>query len=132
MKQSPVVHFEMPAKDNDRASKFYSDTFGWNMNKLGPEMGNYLLAGTTETDENRMVKTPGTINGGFFQYQDKEGYRQPHVVIGVDNVKESMELVKQNGGSVEGATMDIPGVGTYASIIDSEGNHVGILQPFQK
>lgn len=129
MKKSPVVHFEMPAKDNARAAEFYRNTFGWGMHELDAQMGNYLLAETTETDENRMVKTPGTINGGFFKYDDKPGMDTPHVVIQVEDIKESIELVKKNGGSIEGDTMDIPSVGTYASIIDSEGNRVGILQP---
>ena len=132
MKQSPVVHFEMPAKDNNRVAEFYKNTFGWDVNILGPEMGNYVLAGTTETDENRMVKTPGAINGGFFKYDDKPGMNQPHVVIQVEDIKNSMELVKTNGGSIEGDTMDIPGVGIYASFIDSEGNRVGMLQPPQR
>ena len=57
MHKSPVVHFEMPAKDNARVAKFYGDTFGWDMVITGPEMQNYVLAGTTDTDENRMVKT---------------------------------------------------------------------------
>ena len=80
----PVVHFEMPAKDKKRTAAFYSTVFGWKMNQLGAEMGEYLLAHTTETDENNMVKTPGAINGGFFPYQDKEGYDVPHLVISVD------------------------------------------------
>lgn len=129
MKKSPVVHFEMPAKDNVRVSKFYKETFGWDMQQTGPEMGNYLVAHTTETDENQMVKTPGTINGGFFKYDDKPGMNTPHVVLNVDDIHEAMDLVKKNGGSIDGDTMDIPGIGIYASVIDTEGNRVGILQP---
>ena len=49
-----------------KTADFYSKVFDWKMNQMGPEMGNYTLAQTTETDENNMVKTPGTINGGFF------------------------------------------------------------------
>lgn len=40
-KMNPVVHFELPVEDRDRASEFYSTVFGWEANKLGPEMGNY-------------------------------------------------------------------------------------------
>ena len=80
---NPVVHFEMPAKDKKRTSEFYSKAFGWQMNQLGEEMGNYLLAGTTPVDENRMPKEPGAINGGFFAYQDKEGFNVPHLIIKV-------------------------------------------------
>lgn len=134
-KMSPVVHFEMPAKDKKRVADFYTQVFGWNMNQLGPEMGDYLLAQTTDTDENRMVKTPGNINGGFFEYQDKPGMNVPHLVISVDNLEESMKAVENSGGKIIGGAAgpgqidDIPGIGRYISFEDSEGNHVGMLQP---
>jgi predicted enzyme related to lactoylglutathione lyase len=129
MKKSPVVHFEMPAKDNTRVSKFYMDAFGWEMIQTGPEMGNYLVAHTAETDENQMVKTPGTINGGFFKYQDTPGMNIPHVIIQVEDLKEAMDAVKTSGGSVNGDPTEISGIGTYVSITDTEGNIVGVLQP---
>lgn len=134
-KMNPVVHFEMPYKDPSRVSKFYSETFGWQMNKLSGEMDNYVLAGTTEADENQMAKEPGAINGGFFEYQDKAGFNIPHVVISVDNLEESMKMVEEAGGKVIGGAKgpgeidDIPGIGRYISFEDSEGNHVGMLQP---
>jgi predicted enzyme related to lactoylglutathione lyase len=130
--KNPVVHFEMPAKDKARVKEFYSKAFGWVMHQLGDEMGSYIVAETAETDENRMVKTPGTINGGFFDYKDDELNRVPHVVISVDNLEESMKAVKDAGGSVEGDPMDIPGIGKYVSIKDTEGNIVGILQPHRR
>jgi predicted enzyme related to lactoylglutathione lyase len=65
-KMNPVVHFEMPAEDRKRMSDFYSNVFGWQTQMLGEEMGNYVTVATTETDENRMPKTPGAINGGFY------------------------------------------------------------------
>jgi predicted enzyme related to lactoylglutathione lyase len=132
-KNNPVVHFEMPAKDRKRVADFYSNAFGWQMNQLGPEMGNYLIAQTTETDENNMVKTPGTINGGFWQ-TEKEN-EPPHIVISVDDIKESMKKVEEAGGKILGGASgpgkvdDIPGIGLYISFEDSEGNRVGMLQP---
>lgn len=130
-----VVHFEMPAKDKKRVADFYASVFGWKMNQLGSEMGNYLLAQTADTDENNMVKTPGAINGGFFDYQEKEGFNTPHLVISVDNLEESIKKVEEAGGKVLGGAKgpgtidDIPGVGRYVSFDDSEGNHIGMLQP---
>lgn len=126
---NPVVHFEMPAKDKKRVSEFYTKAFGWNMEQLGNDMGNYILAGTTETDENNMVKTPGAINGGFFEYKDDELSRAPHIVISVDDIKESIGAVEQAGGKIIGEQMDIPGIGQYVSIRDTEGTIVGMLQP---
>jgi len=128
-KPNPVVHFEMPAKDKKRVSEFYAKVFGWNMMQLGSDMGNYLLAQTTETDEKGMVKTPGAINGGFFDYKDDDFNRAPHLVIAVDNLDESIQAVEKAGGKVEGEKMDIPGVGMYVSFRDSENTVVGMLQP---
>ena len=134
-KMDPVVHFEMPTKDKKRTAEFYSSAFGWQMNQLGAEMGDYLLAQTTETDDKNMVKTPGAINGGFFEYQEKEGFNIPHLVISVDNLEESMKKVEEAGGKILGGSKglgtidDIPGIGRYVSFEDLEGNHVGMLQP---
>ena len=63
---NPVVHFEMPTQDKQRMVAFYAKTFGWKAQMLGPEMGDYVLVTTTETDENARPKTPGAINGGFY------------------------------------------------------------------
>ncbi len=130
-KMNPVVHFEMPYKDKKRLSEFYEKTFGWQMQGMGEEMGNYVLANTTET-ENMRPKNPGTINGGFFPFDpQKPGFQQPSVVIAVDNLAESIEMVKTAGGKILGDPMDIPGVGKFVSIEDTEGNRVGMLQPVQ-
>jgi hypothetical protein len=128
MKQmNPVVHFEMPAEDKARVAKFYTDVFGWKMTQLGPDMGDYLLAQTTEIDENNMIKSPGNINGGF--YQKGEDGTIPHVVISVEDLEAQMELVGNSGGKILGEPMDIPGIGTFVMFIDTEGNRVGMLQP---
>lgn len=130
MKPNPVVHFEMPAKDKKRVSKFYKSAFGWGMQQLGAEMGNYVLATTSPVDKKGMHKNKGAINGGFFEYNPKKlGFQQPSVVIAVDNLKKSMELVKKSGGKVFGKPMEIPGIGLFVSIKDTEGNRVGMLQP---
>lgn len=130
MKMDPVVHFEMPAEDRKRMSDFYSKTFGWQTQQLGADMMEYVLVTTSPTDENTgMPKLPGTINGGFFQKMDDPATHYPSVVIAVDDIKISMQRVKNGGGSVIGEPMEIPGIGQFVSIIDTEGNRVGMLQP---
>lgn len=128
MKMNSVVHFEMPAKDKKRASEFYTEAFGWNMQLMGEEYGGYLLATTTPSNE-KGPKEPGAINGGFFDYKEEEGFNRPHLVISVDNLEESIKVVTEAGGEILGKQMDIPGVGLYISIKDTEGNIVGMLQP---
>jgi hypothetical protein len=123
-----VVHFEMPYDDQVRMTRFYEQAFGWQTQALGEEMGNYVLATTTETGESGPQK-PGAINGGFFPKKPDWPAQHPSLVIAVDNVNESIEKVRHAGGTVLGEPMEIPGVGKYVSFIDTEGNRVSMLQP---
>jgi predicted enzyme related to lactoylglutathione lyase len=130
-KMNPVVHFEMPAENKKRMSEFYSKVFGWQTQQLGPEMGEYMVVTTSESDAKGRPKNPGSINGGFYQKTEDPISHHPSVVIGVDDINKSIQKIKASGGKVLGETMDIPGVGSYASFIDTEGNRLSILQPIQ-
>ena len=129
----PVVHFELPCDDRDRMSDFYSQAFGWEAQKLGPEMGNYTIVKTAETDEKGYPKQKGIINGGLFLRMKDAQY--PTVVIAVEDIHASMKDVEKAGGKViggghkAGEPDDIPGVGLYIAFSDSEGNRIGMLQP---
>ena len=128
---NPVVHFEMPYEDRGRMANFYKSVFGWQTRVLGEDMGNYVLATTTETDE-RGPKRAGAINGGFFPKKPDWPAQYPSVVIAVDDIKESIKKVADAGGEVLGDPMEIPGVGHYVSFIDTEGNRVSMLQPIPR
>jgi predicted enzyme related to lactoylglutathione lyase len=128
---NPVVHFEMPYDNRDRMAKFYESAFGWQTQMLGEEMGNYVLATTTETDENG-PKKPGAINGGFYAKHLDWPAQYPSVVIAVENIKESIRKVADAGGTLLGEPMEIPGVGHYVSFIDTEGNRVSMLEPIPR
>ena len=125
----PVTHFEMPADDKKRMMAFYSKVFGWQLQQLGPEMGDYVTAGTTEVDEKRMPKQPGRINGGFYQRTDDPLSKHPSVVISVADVAAAMKKVKSAGGKILGEPQDIPGIGRWVSFLDTEGNRVSMIQP---
>jgi uncharacterized protein len=95
---NPVVHFEMPYEDRDRMATFYEKAFGWKTQKLGEEMGNYVVAHTADTDANNMVKNPGQINGGFFKKSpDNAG---PSIVIAVQDIESAMKAVADAGGKL--------------------------------
>jgi uncharacterized protein len=128
---NPVVHFEMPFDNRERMAKFYRSAFGWQTQMLGEEMGNYVLATTTETDETG-PKNPGAINGGFFAKKPDWPAQYPSIVIAVDDIKQAVRKVTDSGGKVLGEPMDIPGVGKYVSFTDTEGNRVSMLQPMPR
>ena len=128
MKMNPVVHFEMPAKNKKRVADFYTKAFGWQMQQMGKDMGDYILATTTPVDQKtQRPKGPGAINGGF--YPSGPYGTTPHVVIAVDDLAKHMQIVKKAGGKIVDKPMDIPGVGKFVMFADTEGNHVGMLQP---
>ena len=126
---NPVVHFEMPTDDKHRMAEFYKRAFGWKIQMLGRDVNEYVLATTTESDENGHPKKPGAINGGFFQRSADRPAQYPSVVIAVGDLREAMKKVSDAGGEVLGEPMEIPGYGRYVSFFDTEGNRVSMIQP---
>ena len=126
-----VMHFEMPYKDRDRAATFYAAAFGWTHEKLGPEMGDYLLL-TTALPGERPNMPPnaalGAINGGLFPYKPDWPVQFPSVVIDVDNMEAAMARVVAAGGAVLGEPMAVPGVGRYVAFVDTEGNRSSMME----
>ncbi len=120
-----IVHFEIEATDRERASRFYSQAFGWQMEQMGDEMGNYVVVTTGDPKE------PGGINGGIYTPM-AGGSKELNAfscVVGVDNIDEAMGKVRSAGGELVGDKMDIPGVGTFIRCQDTEGNYFTMLQP---
>jgi uncharacterized protein len=125
---NPVVHFELPFEDKQRMVDFYTQAFGWKAQILGPEMGNYVIAETTERDsKTKFPKEPGRINGGLFKRSSEN--QHPSVVMGVENIEAAMKRITDAGGKVLGEPVEIPGNGKYVSFIDTEGNRMSIIEP---
>jgi uncharacterized protein len=123
-----VVHFEIPAEDLERAKRFYADNnFGWKMTQLGPEMGNYVLVQTGPTDDKGMPTDTAFINGGLMTRDPSAS--GPVLVLAVDDADAAVERVQRSGGRLLGEIMDIPAVGRYARVQDTEGNVIGVIKP---
>ena len=127
-----VAHFEIHAKDLDKAQKFYGDVFGWKITDLGPQMGNYRMVDTGEDGPDD--KWPG-INGGITPRMGEPAKIGAPVnafvcTISVDNVDHYIEKIKNAGGTIALEKMEVPGVGWLAYCNDPEENIFGILQPF--
>ncbi len=79
-----------------------------------------------------MVKTPGTINGGFYQKTEDKLSQYPSIVVQVEDIHAALQRVLQSGGKQSGKIEEIPGVGIWASVIDTEGNRLSMMQPKRK
>jgi hypothetical protein len=121
-----VVHFEVPADNVERASKFYQKTFGWKLNPI-PEF-HYTLIETAPVDKDGRPTEPGTINGGM----GKRGgpLEHPVITIQVDEISTAEKEIEKNGGKVIQKKQPIGdgSMGFTAYFRDTEGNIVGLWQ----
>ena len=125
---NPVVHFELPYENPNRIAKFYESVFGWKIQFLGEEVIDYILVTTAEADV-KPGAPAGSIDGGLYRKKPDWPAQYPSIVIGVEDILESMKKVARAGGKVLGEPMLIPGVGQYVSFLDTEENRISMLQP---
>ena len=114
-----VVHFEVPADDPDAVAKFYSEVFGWKIDKWeGPV--DYWLVTTGEEGQ-------AGINGAIMK---RDGPQSSITnMIEVTSIDETVEKVTASGGEILAPKMPVPGVGYAAYFRDVEGNVFGLMQP---
>jgi len=119
-----VVHFEIPADDVEKLRKFYSELFGWKIEKM-PGPVEYWGIATVPVDEKGMPQRPG-VNGGMMKRQNPE--HKPVNYIAVESVDEYVKKIEALGGRVIAPKMEVPGIGWWALALDPEGNQFAILQ----
>jgi predicted enzyme related to lactoylglutathione lyase len=126
-----VVHFEIHATNLDGMQKFYQTVFGWDIQDLGAQMGNYRMV-TTGKDQPG-VQWPGIDGGITPRHGDGPKGGEPVnafvCTISVDDIDRTLQKIEAAGGTLATEKMDVPGVGILAYRKDPEGNIFGVLQP---
>ena len=121
-----VIHFNIQMDNAERAIQFYKKAFGWDikqvMTKKESGMMDYWLIMTGEG--------LGIDGGMSLRPQEKEDrvYRLSFTV-GVKDMDKTLKDVKANGGSVTMDKNELSGVGFFATIKDTEGNRLDLMQP---
>lgn len=124
---SKVVHFEIPADDLDRAKNFYGSVFGWELQTMPMNGGEYTSVKTTDVDEQTQLPTePGAINGGMFVRDER--VTSPVITIDVDGIDDALKQIEAEGGSTVTPRTAIPGMGAFAYFKDPEGNVLGLWE----
>lgn len=127
-----VVHFEIPFDDLDRAKKFYSSIFGWEIQDW-PMPGGVTYTGvrTVPVDEKTyMPKEPGAINGGMTKRT--QDVSAPIITIHVSSIDEYIKKIESAGGKAVMPKGEVPDMGFYSYFIDSEGNVIGLWESLKK
>jgi len=116
-----VVHFEIYADNPSRAAKFYSNVFGWKINKWEGPMEYWIVDTGTSN--------PG-INGGV---TNRKSPNQTTInTVDVEDLDAYIKKVQSAGGKIVVAKGAVPGVGWLAYAGDSEGNTFGMMQADDK
>jgi predicted enzyme related to lactoylglutathione lyase len=114
----PVVHWELWSKEPEKASAFYANVFGWDIQHI-PAL-NY-----------HMVQTGGVggINGGIMKPQDGEWPGNMAFYVQVDDLDAYAAKVKSAGGKMLVEKMDVPGVGQLSLFEDTDKRVLGMFKP---
>lgn len=117
--QNPVVYFEIPVTDMERALQFYTAVFGFAFER-------------TNIDDNEMALFPLNdahpgITGGLAK---GEIYKPTHngtlVYFHSDNISQTLERAVAAGGKVLYPKTSNGSLGYVAEFEDSEGNRIAL------
>lgn len=110
-----VIHFEIPADDIERARRFYSELFGWEIKKV-PETDYWFITTSGER----------AIGGGMLKRMHPQQCITNY--IDVESVDERSRVVESLGGKIKVPKTGVPGMGYFAICLDPEGNTFGIWE----
>lgn len=120
--KNKLTHFAIHIDNMERAKSFYDRVFEWGFNSYGQEDFLQIKADKSETGEligalqsRKYSSVPDKIIG-------------LECTIGVENIDQIIEKVKNNGGQVIMPKTAIPHVGYIAKFLDTEGNLICGIQ----
>jgi predicted enzyme related to lactoylglutathione lyase len=111
-----IIHVELPSDDLERATSFYSQLFGWDLQQL-PEMPDYAL-----------FQDRAGESGGAIGLRGQTAPERLRIYVEVEALEAAVAKVIELGGSIAVEITDVPGQGRYAAIVDPEGNEIGLWE----
>jgi predicted enzyme related to lactoylglutathione lyase len=109
-------HIEIPVDDAERAQRFYSGVLGWEFRTMEGYEDYWLYR-----------SGPGELGGGLGMRGRTAGDVLRNYVT-VDSLDDALANVESLGGRIDVAKTEMPGMGWYAAVKDSEGNELGLYE----
>lgn len=113
-----IVHFEIPASDPEKLSRFYSDVFGWKFEKAPMPGMEYWLITTGPRGK--------SVGGGMYPKMGPDD--RPRNFVNVENIDSAIQAFKSAGGSQVVEKMEVPGMGFSFIGADPEGNVIALWE----
>jgi len=117
MKNGDFTHIDIPADDTGRATRFYTELFGWSFTDSG--FGDFHLF-TTPVGEEGM--------GGAIGKRGETAPERMLAYVHVDSIDQTVARAIELGGSLKAPREEVPGIGSYATLLDSEGNEIALWE----
>ena len=115
MAHGDITHIDIPVDDMKRATKFYSEAFGWS------------IASPPGFDDYPMWRAPNQISGGGFGQRGGD-LQVPRSYVEVDSIDDTLARVTQLGGKVVQEKSQISPTSWWAAFEDTEGNQLGLYE----
>lgn len=120
--KATVSHFEIPARDPERAARFYRQVFGWSVEPLAWDRPYYKVRGSVASS------TAGRegIDGGITEAG--AGLDHPLLMIHVEGeeLESVLERIATAGGRIDLPAAPVGSMGSWARFRDPEGNLLGL------
>lgn len=120
IKSNPVVYFEIPVTEIDRAIKFYNAVFHFEFEK--ENIDNNEMALFPFANENSGIS--GALAKGEIYKPTKNGVV---IYFKTENIDETLKLATSNGGQILYPITN-NGIGLVAELEDTEGNRIALYQ----
>lgn len=104
---SSIVFFDIAGPDDQQLRTFYSKIFGWEFDKAGLFSVN--------------VASP-------FEAAIRKDPTEKRIYIGVPDVTETLNLIKENGGSIDTPRFEVPNTVVLGLFKDPAGNEMGLVE----
>lgn len=111
----PVVHFEILGKNGGQLQEYYAKLFNWKVNADNPM--SYGLVAAAE----------GGIGGGIAGTEGQGDHNGVIIYVAVPDLQATLDQAVALGGKVVTPITHIPGMVTYATFRDPQGNLMGIV-----
>jgi predicted enzyme related to lactoylglutathione lyase len=109
---------DLLTSDTERATRFYTNLFGWTAGEGSPEFGGYFM----------FMKDSVPVAGGM-RNQPGMGYPDGwSVYLSAADAKSTADKALKHGGTLREGPMDIADLGTEAVLTDAFGARIGAWQ----
>jgi predicted enzyme related to lactoylglutathione lyase len=117
---NPVIYFEIPVTDIDRAIQFYSAVFNVDFDKEIIDNNEMALFPFSNTSHG----ITGALAKGEIYIPTKNGVV---IYFRTENIENTLQLATSNGGQILYPITD-NGIGFVAEFEDTEGNRIALFQ----